>query len=222
MTSKHIPDTASANSALDTAREPSRRDHLPYQVRHLDEIDWETIRWPGETGKMLFHPTPGAADRAQCRHPAARAGRASSRALSRLRPGLVHPQGRVHDRRQALPAGHHALPPRPAFRGRVRYRDRRRDPDRAVSRPVDRRAADLCRAVQHGGAQGDRRGDVSTSEASGPALSGATGTPLSRPANVGYTRHTREAEVGMAQKNREISGGGDALRARRDSRRGER
>jgi hypothetical protein len=27
-------------------------------VRHLDEIDWETIRWPGETGKMLFHPSP--------------------------------------------------------------------------------------------------------------------------------------------------------------------
>ena len=56
--SKHVPDTAAANAALDTAREPSRRDHLPYQVRHLDEIDWETIRWPGETGKMLFHPSP--------------------------------------------------------------------------------------------------------------------------------------------------------------------
>ncbi len=40
--SKHVPDTAAANAALDTAREPSRRDHLPYQVRHLDEIDWET------------------------------------------------------------------------------------------------------------------------------------------------------------------------------------
>jgi hypothetical protein len=39
---------------LATAREPSRRDHLPCQVRHLDEIDGETIRWPGETGKMLF------------------------------------------------------------------------------------------------------------------------------------------------------------------------
>ena len=42
--SKHVPDTAAANAALDTAREPSRRDHLPCQVRHLDEIDWETIR----------------------------------------------------------------------------------------------------------------------------------------------------------------------------------
>jgi len=42
--SKHVPDPAAANAALATAREPSRRDHLPYQVRHLDEIDWETRR----------------------------------------------------------------------------------------------------------------------------------------------------------------------------------
>jgi hypothetical protein len=30
----------------------------PTRVRHLDEIDWETIRWSGETGKMLFYPAP--------------------------------------------------------------------------------------------------------------------------------------------------------------------
>jgi hypothetical protein len=24
----------------------------------VDEMQWETIRWPGETGKMLFHPRP--------------------------------------------------------------------------------------------------------------------------------------------------------------------
>ena len=24
----------------------------------LDARDWETIRWPGQTGKMLFHPRP--------------------------------------------------------------------------------------------------------------------------------------------------------------------
>jgi hypothetical protein len=28
------------------------------EVRHIDDIEWETIRWPGETGKMLFHPRP--------------------------------------------------------------------------------------------------------------------------------------------------------------------
>ena len=29
MSGKHVPDTAAANAALATAREPSRRDHLP-------------------------------------------------------------------------------------------------------------------------------------------------------------------------------------------------
>ena len=56
--SKHVPDTADVNSGLSTDREASRRDHLPYEIRHLDEVEWETIRWPGETGKMLFHPRP--------------------------------------------------------------------------------------------------------------------------------------------------------------------
>ena len=27
-------------------------------LRHRDELEWETIRWPGETGKMMFHPRP--------------------------------------------------------------------------------------------------------------------------------------------------------------------
>jgi len=31
-----------------TTREPSRKDHLPYEARHIDDIEWETIRWPGE------------------------------------------------------------------------------------------------------------------------------------------------------------------------------
>ena len=30
----------------------------PPTVRHIDDLEWETIRWPGETGKMLFHPRP--------------------------------------------------------------------------------------------------------------------------------------------------------------------
>ncbi len=77
--SQHVPDTASANAALDIAREPSRRDHLPYQVRHLDEIDWETIRWPGETGKMLFHPAPEQPT-------------APNAGILRLEPGAHHPE----------------------------------------------------------------------------------------------------------------------------------
>ena len=27
--------------------------HQPMEVRHIDDVEWETIRWPGETGKML-------------------------------------------------------------------------------------------------------------------------------------------------------------------------
>ena len=77
--SQHVPDTAAANAALATAREPSRRDHLPYQVRHLDEIDWETIRWPGETGKMLFHPSPEQPT-------------APNAGILRLEPGAHHPE----------------------------------------------------------------------------------------------------------------------------------
>lgn len=35
-----------------------RSDHAPAIARHVDDMEWETIRWPGETGKMLFHPRP--------------------------------------------------------------------------------------------------------------------------------------------------------------------
>ena len=35
---------------------PSHRADQAPVVRHVDEIEWETVRWPGETGKMLFHP----------------------------------------------------------------------------------------------------------------------------------------------------------------------
>lgn len=37
--SQHVPDTAAANAAHDAARELSRGDHPPCQVRNLDEID---------------------------------------------------------------------------------------------------------------------------------------------------------------------------------------
>jgi hypothetical protein len=60
-------------------REASRRDHLPYETRHLDDIEWETIRWPGETGKMLFHPRPE-------RPTEPNAG------ILRLEPGAYHPE----------------------------------------------------------------------------------------------------------------------------------
>ena len=41
--SKEIADTAEANAALQTVREASRKDHLPYEVRHIDVVEWQTI-----------------------------------------------------------------------------------------------------------------------------------------------------------------------------------
>jgi ChrR Cupin-like domain len=32
--------------------------HHPGEYVHRDDCEWETIRWPGQTGKMLFHPNP--------------------------------------------------------------------------------------------------------------------------------------------------------------------
>ncbi|WP_420416326.1 cupin domain-containing protein [Pacificispira sp.] len=77
--SKDTPDTAEQNARLQTSREASRKDHNPYIVKHLDDFEWETIRWPGETGKMLFHPEPDNPT-----HPNA--------GILRLEPGAYHPE----------------------------------------------------------------------------------------------------------------------------------
>ncbi len=31
---------------------------LPVEVRHIDDMPWETLRFPGQHSKMLFHPRP--------------------------------------------------------------------------------------------------------------------------------------------------------------------
>ena len=60
------------------ANPDAAKKHQPMEVRHRDELDWETIRWPGETGKMLFHPRPE-------RPTEPNAG------ILRLEPGAHHP-----------------------------------------------------------------------------------------------------------------------------------
>jgi hypothetical protein len=55
----------------------------PAAIRHIDDMEWETIRWPGETGKMLFHPS---ADQPT----------APNAGLLRFAPGAHHPWHR-HD-----------------------------------------------------------------------------------------------------------------------------
>ena len=37
---------------------PGALAHQPPRVTHVDDHQWETIRWPGQTGKMMFHPRP--------------------------------------------------------------------------------------------------------------------------------------------------------------------
>src|SRR5712664_4832059 len=190
--SKHVPDTASANAALDIAREPSRRDHLPYQVRYLDEIDWETIRWPGETGKMLFHPAPEQPT-------------APNAGILRLEPGAHHPE-HYHGLAQVwfILKGEFTIDGRLCPPGTMLYH-----PDPHFEGAFHTATGGEILIVQYPGPSTGERpiylGDstwrrarrsprsVLTSEASGPALSGGTGTPLSRPANVGYNRHTKRS-----------------------------
>ena len=33
-------------------------DHQPREATHIDDREWEIIRWPGQMGKMLLHPNP--------------------------------------------------------------------------------------------------------------------------------------------------------------------
>jgi quercetin dioxygenase-like cupin family protein len=79
MSSKTVPDSAANNAALTTTRAASRKDHAPYQTKHFDSVDWETIRWPGETGKMLFHPRPENPTEPNA-------------GILRLEPGAHHPE----------------------------------------------------------------------------------------------------------------------------------
>jgi len=67
---------------MSSAIPESRQEHAPV-ARHIDEMPWETIRWPGETGKMLFHP--------RAENPTE-----PNAGLLRLAPGAHHPLHR-HD-----------------------------------------------------------------------------------------------------------------------------
>jgi hypothetical protein len=32
--------------------------HQPFSAIHVDEQEWETLRWPGQWSKMLYYPDP--------------------------------------------------------------------------------------------------------------------------------------------------------------------
>jgi len=56
---------------------------LPPQYRHIDDRPWETLRWPGQESKMMYHPSP--------EHPTE-----PNAGLVRYEPGSHHPRHR-HD-----------------------------------------------------------------------------------------------------------------------------
>jgi hypothetical protein len=58
------------------------KDHAPV-YRHIDDMDWETLRFPGQHSKMLFHPSP--------EHPTQ-----PNAGLVKYEPGAHHPLHR-HD-----------------------------------------------------------------------------------------------------------------------------
>src|SRR5438067_10348834 len=57
--------------------------HLPMEAVHADDRPWETLRWPGQWSKMLFHPR-------------AERGTEPNAGLVRYEPGAHHPLHR-HD-----------------------------------------------------------------------------------------------------------------------------
>ena len=51
--------TATATPRIrDPKLEPASEEHKPHELRHIDDAPWETLRYPGQTSKMLFHPRP--------------------------------------------------------------------------------------------------------------------------------------------------------------------
>jgi hypothetical protein len=62
-----------------TAPPIARSGHLPMEAVHVDDREWETLRWIGQWSKMLFHPR---ADRPT----------EPNAGLVRYEPGAHHPR----------------------------------------------------------------------------------------------------------------------------------
>jgi len=67
------------------AKDAPMRQHndQPAEFRHIDDMDWETLRFPGQLSKMLFHPHPDGPT-------------APNAGFVRYEPGAHHPRHR-HD-----------------------------------------------------------------------------------------------------------------------------
>ncbi len=109
------------------------QDHGP-EYRHIDDMPWETLRFPGQHCKMVFHPRPERPSEPEYRLRALPARLVSSAPSPRFRAGLVRARGHVQDRRTHRGSGHRGVPRRPALRGGPLDRDRRADVLRAIYR----------------------------------------------------------------------------------------
>ena len=68
--------------------------HQPTEAVHADEREWETLRWPGQWSKMLFHPGADDGQAADLRRPLQHAGapaRSPRRTSSADPPQLLSP-----------------------------------------------------------------------------------------------------------------------------------
>ena len=57
-----MADTATAPTKAPVAGDPKTgpltEQHQPHECRHIDDMDWQMLRYPGQWSKMLFHPRP--------------------------------------------------------------------------------------------------------------------------------------------------------------------
>ena len=129
------------------------QDHGP-EYRHVDDMEWETLRFPGQHSKMVFHPRPERPSE-------------PNTGFVRYLPGSFHPRHR-HDFAQVwyilegtFKIGERTVTGRavgfradPRLRGGSLHRNRWSHVLRAIYRAVDRQRPDLRWALQHAGAQG--------------------------------------------------------------------
>ena len=197
-----------------TAPPIAKSGHLPMEAVHVDDREWETLRWEGQWSKMLFHPRPERPTEPNAGLGALRARRPPSAPSARLRPGLVHRRGRVQHRGQDVPAGHDALLSRSPFRGAAGHRDRRRHALRAVSGAEHGRpsrsttGASTCK-------RGVRTGNVWTSERAGAAamlLTNARIYTLDGAGTIADTLVVRDGRIAFVGRQADVNPGvGEAV-----------
>lgn len=58
MTAQRSGNAATILPVGDPKAGPLTEAHHGHETRHIDDMDWEMLRYPGQWSKMLFHPRP--------------------------------------------------------------------------------------------------------------------------------------------------------------------